>query len=111
MAVLVMEEEEEDMVEEDLAMATRVVAMEVVMTTMEEVTYWCEITERSSCKSVPVICPLRGGGCKCCLRKLLFYKQYEIVWKSSLLHKLLEYLCYCCTSNTNSNNEIILGVQ
>uniref|UniRef100_A0A8C4UV05 Heterogeneous nuclear ribonucleoprotein A2/B1 n=1 Tax=Falco tinnunculus TaxID=100819 RepID=A0A8C4UV05_FALTI len=35
-AVLVMEEEEEDMVEEDLDMATRVEAMEVVMTTMEE---------------------------------------------------------------------------
>lgn len=37
MAVLVMEEEEEDTVEEDLDMATRVEAMEVVMTTMEEV--------------------------------------------------------------------------
>lgn len=36
MAVLVMEEEEEAMVEEDLVMATRVGAMEVVMTTMEE---------------------------------------------------------------------------
>lgn len=36
MAVLVMEEEEEAMVEEDLDTATRVVAMEVVMTTMEE---------------------------------------------------------------------------
>lgn len=35
-AVLVMEEEEEAMVEEDLDTATRVVAMEVVMTTMEE---------------------------------------------------------------------------
>uniref|UniRef100_A0A663MJG3 Heterogeneous nuclear ribonucleoprotein A2/B1 n=1 Tax=Athene cunicularia TaxID=194338 RepID=A0A663MJG3_ATHCN len=35
-AVLVTEEEEEDMVEEDLDMATRVGAMEVVMTTMEE---------------------------------------------------------------------------
>lgn len=35
-AVLVMEEEEEAMVEEDLVMATRVGAMEVVMTTMEE---------------------------------------------------------------------------
>uniref|UniRef100_A0A5F8GVV1 Heterogeneous nuclear ribonucleoproteins A2/B1 n=1 Tax=Monodelphis domestica TaxID=13616 RepID=A0A5F8GVV1_MONDO len=34
--VLVMEEEEEDMVVEDLAMATRVGATEVVMTTMEE---------------------------------------------------------------------------
>lgn len=43
MAVLVMEEEEEDMVEEDLDMATRVGAMEVVMTTMEEVTYWLEM--------------------------------------------------------------------
>lgn len=39
MAVLVMEEEEEAMVEEDLDMATRVGAMEVVMTTMEEVTF------------------------------------------------------------------------
>lgn len=38
-AVLVMEEEEEAMVEEDLVMATRVGAMEVVMTTMEEVTF------------------------------------------------------------------------
>lgn len=37
---LVMEEEEEDMVVEDLDMATRVGATEVVMTTMEE-----EITE------------------------------------------------------------------
>lgn len=35
-AVLVTEEEEEDMVEEDLDMATRVGAMEVAMTTMEE---------------------------------------------------------------------------
>lgn len=35
--VLVMEEEEEDMVVEDLDMATRVGATEVVMTTMEEV--------------------------------------------------------------------------
>uniref|UniRef100_A0A8C3PHS5 Heterogeneous nuclear ribonucleoprotein A2/B1 n=1 Tax=Calidris pygmaea TaxID=425635 RepID=A0A8C3PHS5_9CHAR len=35
-AVLVMEEEEVDMVEEDLDMATRVGATEVVMTTMEE---------------------------------------------------------------------------
>lgn len=35
-AALVMEEEEEVMVEEDLDMATRVGAMEVVMTTMEE---------------------------------------------------------------------------
>ena len=34
---LVMEEEEEDMVVEDLDMATRVGATEVVMTTMEEV--------------------------------------------------------------------------
>ena len=33
---LVMEEEEEDMVVEDLDMATRVGATEVVMTTMEE---------------------------------------------------------------------------
>lgn len=44
MAVLVTEVEEEDMVEEDLDMATRVGAMEVVMTTMEEVTYWLEMT-------------------------------------------------------------------
>ena len=36
-AALVMEEEEEDMVVEDLDMATRVGATEVVMTTMEEV--------------------------------------------------------------------------
>lgn len=36
-AVLVMEEEEEDMEVEDLDMATRVGAMEVAMTTMEEV--------------------------------------------------------------------------
>ena len=34
---LVMEEEEDNMVVEDLDMATRVGAMEVVMTTMEEV--------------------------------------------------------------------------
>lgn len=39
MAVLVTEEEEAAMVEEDLDMATRVGAMEVVMTTMEEVTF------------------------------------------------------------------------
>lgn len=96
MAVLVTEEEEEDMVEEDLAMATRVAVMEVVMTTMEEVAYWPEMTEHSSCETVPVTCALRGGGCKCWLRKLLFSKQHEIVWKSSSLHKL-EYLCYCCT--------------
>lgn len=43
MAVLVMEEEEEDMVEEDLDMATRVGAMEVVMTTMEEAIMEVEI--------------------------------------------------------------------
>lgn len=39
MVVLVMEEEEEDMVVEDLDMATRVGATEVVMTTMEEVIF------------------------------------------------------------------------
>ncbi|KAK2526328.1 hypothetical protein Q9966_010914 [Columba livia] len=44
-AVLVMEEEEEDMVEEDLAMATRVAVMEVVMTTMEEETMVQEAVE------------------------------------------------------------------
>ncbi|KAK2512042.1 hypothetical protein Q9233_016499 [Columba guinea] len=44
-AVLVTEEEEEDMVEEDLAMATRVAAMEVVMTTMEEETMVQEAVE------------------------------------------------------------------
>lgn len=41
---LVMEEEEEDMVVEDLDMATRVGATEVVMTTMEEETMEVEIT-------------------------------------------------------------------
>lgn len=45
MAVLDTEEEEEDMVEEDLDTAIRVGAMEVVMTTMEEVTYWFEMTQ------------------------------------------------------------------
>lgn len=40
---LVMEEEEEDMVVEDLDMATRVGATEVVMTTMEEGTMEVEI--------------------------------------------------------------------
>lgn len=54
MAVLVTEEEEEDMVEEDLDMATRVGAMEVVMTTMEEVTYWLKMTKHFSCKLVQV---------------------------------------------------------
>lgn len=55
MAVLVTEEEEEDMVEEDLDMATRVGAMEVAMTTMEEVTYWLEMAKHFSCKLVQVI--------------------------------------------------------
>ena len=41
---LVMEEEEEDMVVEDLDMATRVGATEVVMTTMEEEIMEVEIT-------------------------------------------------------------------
>ena len=41
---LVMEEEEEDMVVEDLDMATRVGATEVVMTTMEEEITGVEIT-------------------------------------------------------------------
>ena len=41
---LVMEEEEEDMVVEDLDMATRVGATEVVMTTMEEAITGVEIT-------------------------------------------------------------------
>ncbi|KAI6074606.1 Heterogeneous nuclear ribonucleoproteins A2/B1 [Aix galericulata] len=43
-AVLVTEEEEEDTVEEDLDMATRVGAMEVVMTTMEEAIMEVETT-------------------------------------------------------------------
>lgn len=43
-AVLVTEEEEEDMVEEDLDMATRVGAMEVAMTTMEEAIMEVETT-------------------------------------------------------------------
>lgn len=41
---LVMEEEEEAMVVEDLVMATRVGATEVVMTTMEEVTFTCNLS-------------------------------------------------------------------
>ena len=41
---LVMEEEEEDMVVEDLDMATRVGATEVVMTTMEEEIMEVEVT-------------------------------------------------------------------
>lgn len=54
MAVLVTEEEEEDTVEEDLDMATRVGAMEVVMTTMEEVTCWLERIKCFSCRLVQV---------------------------------------------------------
>lgn len=65
MAVLVTEEEEEDTVEEDLDMATRVGAMEVVMTTMEEVTYWLE---RVKCFS----CCLRVGRCMGGVSKLNF---------------------------------------
>lgn len=62
MAVLDTEEEEEDMVEEDLDTATRVGAMEVVMTTMEEVTYWFEMTKHFSCKSVQVVQGVEGEG-------------------------------------------------
>lgn len=52
MAVLVTEEEEEVMVEEDLDMATRVGAMEVVMTTMEEVIFRLKMVKHFSyCKS------------------------------------------------------------
>lgn len=55
MAVLVMEEEEEAMVEEDLVMATRVGAMEVVMTTMEEVTFRLKLFKLFSYKLLQVI--------------------------------------------------------
>lgn len=52
MAVLVTEEEEEVMVEEDLDMATRVGAMEVVMTTMEEVIFRLKMVKHFNyCKS------------------------------------------------------------
>lgn len=54
-AVLVMEEEEEAMVEEDLVMATRVGAMEVVMTTMEEVTFRLKLFKHFSYKLLQVI--------------------------------------------------------
>lgn len=55
MAVLVTEEEEEVMVEEDLDMATRVGAMEVVMTTMEEVTFRLKGFKHFSYKLLQVI--------------------------------------------------------
>lgn len=54
-AVLVTEEEEEVMVEEDLDMATRVGAMEVVMTTMEEVTFRLKGFKHFSYKLLQVI--------------------------------------------------------
>lgn len=53
-AVLVMEEEEEVMVEEDLDMETRVGAMEEVMTTMEEVTFCLEMFKHFSSKVLQV---------------------------------------------------------
>lgn len=57
-AVLVTEEEEEVMVEEDLDMATRVGAMEVVMTTMEEVIFRLKMVKHFNyCKSFEA-----GGG-------------------------------------------------
>lgn len=53
-AVLVMEEEEEAMVEEDLDMETRVGAMEEVMTTMEEVTFGLKTLKHFSSKILQV---------------------------------------------------------
>lgn len=56
-AVLVTEEEEEDMVEEDLDMATRVGAMEVAMTTMEEAIMEVEttMTLETTTSSLPIM--------------------------------------------------------
>lgn len=77
MAVLVMEVEEEDMVEEDLDMATRVGAMEVVMTTMEEVIYWLEVMSISVVNKYKSLAIWRAGeGCwvKTLSKELLFSK-------------------------------------
>lgn len=54
-AVLVTEGEEEAMVEEALDMATRVEAMEVVMTTMEEVTFRLKTVKHYSYKLLQVV--------------------------------------------------------
>lgn len=73
-AVLVMEEEEEAMEEEALDMATRVGAMEVVMTTMEEVTLRLKTFKHFSYKLLQVI---RGWGegylCMLCKEAVIFH--------------------------------------